>query len=245
MATPTTRTEFKQYIMRALGHPVICINVDDEQVEDRVDDALDYYYDYHYDGTEHVLYRHPVTQQNIDDKYITLSDEIIGVARILPVGAGYSTSNMFNIRYQIHLNDLFNFTSAQYVNYWMAMRHIETLEELFVGKQPIRYNRHNNKLHIDMNWDKLNVGDFIVVDGYQRLDPDETEIWRDWWLRRYATQLVKRQWGDNLKKYEGMQLPGGLTFNGQKIWEEADADIKKLEEEMIMNFSLPVTDFTG
>jgi hypothetical protein len=128
----------------------------------------------------------------------------------------------------------------------MVMQHIALLEEKFVGKQPIRFNRHTDKLYIEMDWDRINVGEFLVIECYKYLDPDEyNSVWGDWWLRRYTTALFKRQWGENMKKFEGMQLPGGVQFNGQKIWEEAIEEIRKLEDEVINNFSLPVTDMIG
>jgi len=129
----------------------------------------------------------------------------------------------------------------------MAFQNIALAEELFVGKQSLRYNRHVNKLYIDMAWmEKTTVGEYIVVEAYRIIDPETyTDVWSDRWLQNYATQLVKRQWGDNLKKFEGMTMPGGVTFNGQKIWDEANEEIAKLEQEMINTYSLPVSDMIG
>ena len=176
-----------------------------------------------------------------------MSDAVIGVSRVLDLGQAVQSSNLFNIRYQIHLNDLFDLSAASYVPYVTAMRHVETLEELFVGKKPIRYNRHRNQLHIDMDWDEdVTADEYIIVDGHQIVDPDTyTDVWGDRWLARYATALIKKQWGSNLTKFEGMQLPGGVTFNGTKIYDDANEELIKLEEEMITSYSLPVTDMTG
>jgi hypothetical protein len=247
MAVPSTREAFKSYCLRRLGEPVIDVNVDDEQVEDRIDEALKYYQDYHFDGTERVLIKHVVTAADVTNGYITLSDSVIGINRILDVGQAVQSSNLFNIRYQIHLNDLFDLSASSYVPYVTAMRHVESLEELFVGKKPIRYNRHTNKLHIDMDWDDdVAVDEYIIVDAYQILDGDTyTDLWGDRWLSRYATALIKRQWGSNLTKFEGLQMPGGITFNGAKIYDDAESEIQKLEEEMIVNYSLPVQDMIG
>jgi len=247
MAVPSTRAEFKAYCLRRLGDPVIDINVDDEQVEDRIDEALIYYQDYHFDGCERILYKHVVNQTDIDNGYITLPQNIIGVNTVIPIGQSMNSSNFFNVRYQIHLNDLFDLSSSSYVTYVMAMQHVSFLEEIFVGKKPLRYNRHVNKLHIDMLWgtDVL-VGEYIVVDCYSVTDPDTyADVWGDRWLARYATALIKRQWGSNLTKFEGVQLPGGLTFNGAKIYDDAETELAKLEEEMIVSYSLPVNDMTG
>ena len=243
----TTRRQFKDYVLRRLGSPVIDINVDDEQVEDRIDDALAKFRDYHYDGTEHVYYQHVLTASDITNKYITLPENIIGVTRVFDINDSYSATNLFNVRYQLHLNELFNVTSVNVAPYVMAMKHIEFLEEVFVGKKPIRFNRHMDRLYIDMSWSEdVVAGQYIIIDGYRTIDPETyPDVWEDSWLKKYATALVKRQWGENLKKFEGMQLPGGVTFNGQKIWEEAIEEINKLEDEVIMDYSLPVTDMIG
>ena len=249
MATPTSRETFKEYCLRTLGKPVVDINVDDQQVEDRIDDALQYYRDYHFDGTERIIKKIEITQTIKDNKQIDLSSEspeIIGVTRLFDIGDAIQSSNLFNIRYQIHLNDLFDFTSTTYLPYVTAMRHVENLEEIFVGSQPIRFNRHKNIVNVDIEGEDLVVGEFVMLDGYAVVDPDTyTDVWSDWWLRRYSTCLIKKQWGENLKKFEGMQLPGGIQFNGQKIWEEATEEINKIEEELNSTHSLPVMDMVG
>lgn len=245
MAVPSSRQELKDYCLRRLGAPVIDINVDDEQVEDRIDDALKYYQDYHYDGTERIFLKHQITAEDKTNEYISIPDAVIGVVRVFDIGDAIQSSTLFNIRYQIHLNDLFDFTSTTYVPYVTALRHVEMLEEIFVGKKPIRFSRHTNKLRVDSLFEQ-SPGEYLIIECYRTLDPNTyTDVWGDIWLRRYTTALVKRQWGENLKKFEGMQLPGGVTFNGQKIWEEATEEINKLEEEMISSYSLPVADFMG
>lgn len=246
MAVPTTRSQFKEYCLRTLGKPVLEINVDDDQVEDRIDQALRYYWDYHFDGSEKTYYKHQVTAQDKANKYITLPENIIGAINIFDIGDALNTNNMFNIRYQIALNDLYTLTSVSMVPYYMALQHIQMLEYLLVGKQPIRYNRHTDKLYIDMDWNKLEDNHYLIVEAYEVIDPDVyTDAWGDRWLAQYATALIKKQWGTNLKKFEGMTLPGGIKFNGQKIYDEADEEIKALEKEMISSYSLPVTDMIG
>lgn len=246
MAVPTTRAAFKEYCLRRLGKPVIEINVDDDQVEDRIDEALKYYWDYHFDGTEKIFYKHQVTANTISDKYITLPDNIIGAVNIFNIGDAMNVANIFNIRYQIALNDLYTLTNVSLVPYFMAFQHIQLIEEILVGKKPIRYNRHRNQLFIDMDWSVMTAGEYIIVEAYQIVDPDTySDAWGDRWLLQYATALIKRQWGNNLKKFEGMQMPGGLTFNGQKIYDEAVEEINALEKEMIVSYSLPVTDMIG
>jgi hypothetical protein len=246
MAIPNSRQTFKEYCLRKLGAPVIEINVDDDQVEDRIDEALLYFADYHFDGTEKTFYKYAVTDEDVTNKYITLPDNIIGAVNIFPIGQSLNTNNLFNIRYQIALNDLYTLTSVSMVPYYMALTHVQFLEQMLVGQQPLRYNRHVNRLYIDMDWTLINVGDYLLVETYQVVDPDEfTKTWGDRWLARYAEALIKQQWGSNLKKYQGMQLPGGLTFNGQQIYDEATLERKELEQEMISSYSLPVTDMIG
>ena len=242
----SSRDDFKEYCLRKLGKPVIEINVDDDQVEDRVDEALKYYWDYHFDGTEKVFYKKQITEEDIANKYITLPQNIIGAVSIFDIGDFIAVNNIFNIRYQIALNDLYTLTYQSMVPYYMAFQHIQLLEQLLVGKQPIRYNRNTNKLFVDTDWNKLTAGYFLVVEAYSIVDPaDYTDVWNDRWLQRYATELIKKQWGSNLTKFVGMQLPGGLTFNGEKIYNDSHDAIEKLETEMITSYSLPVTDMIG
>jgi hypothetical protein len=247
ISKPENRDEFKQYCLRRLGAPLLEINVAEEQIEDCVEMALQYYRDYHYDGTEKIYLAHQVTQEDIDNKYLSIPDDIIGVINIFDIGSSFSTNNLFNLRYQIALNDLFAFNYGPFAPYYMALQNISLAQELFVGKQSLRFNRHTNKLNIDMAWsEKVLVGEYIVVEGYQVLNPDTyTDVWNDMFLKKYATALIKRQWGENLKKFEGMAMPGGITFNGQKIWDEAGDDIEKLENEMMSSYSLPVSDMLG
>jgi hypothetical protein len=247
MASPTTRTEFKNYCLRELGHPVIEINVDDDQVDDRINDALEYYRDFHYDGTYEDYYKYQITASDITNEYITLPESIIGVVDIFPIGAGLNTNNLFNLRYQITLNEIYDWAHSTFANYTMSMERIALMQELFVGKQPFRYNRHLDRLYIDMDWSfRVTAGEYIIIKCYRTADPDTYgDVWADRWLRKYATQLIKRQWGTNLKKFSGMQLPGGVTFNGEQIYNEAEEEIKRLEEEMINTYSLPTYDMIG
>ena len=141
------------------------------------------------------------------------------------------------------MNDLYTLTSVSMVPYYMALNHVQFLEEMLVGKQPIRYNRHMNRAYIDMDWSIINVGDYIVLEAYSIVDPDTfTKTWGDRWLARYAEALIKEQWGQNLKKFDGMKMPGGLTFNGQKIYDEAVRERKELETEMVYTYSIPAAD---
>lgn len=247
MAVPTTRATFREYCLRRLGKPVIEINVDEDQVEDRIDDALRYYWDYHFDGTERGYLKHIVTATDIANKYITVPENIIGVINLFSIAdPSIRSDDLFNIRYQIALNDLYTLTSVSMVPYYMVMEHLALIAEMLVGKQPIRYNRHINRLYIDMDWNSINVGEYLVAEVYNIVDPETyADVWKDRWLMRYTTALIKRQWGSNLTKFSGMQLPGGVQFNGDKIYNDAVEEIDMLEKEMIYTYSLPVQDMVG
>jgi hypothetical protein len=246
MATPTSNTDFKEFCLRKLGKGVIEINVSNAQVDDRVDEAINFYQDYHFDGTERTFYKKQITQDDKDNKYISLPDNIIGAVNIFDIGDADNTNNLFNIRYQIALNDLYTLTSQSLVPYYMAFQHLELYEQILIGKQPIRYNRHKNLFHIDMDWDKLSVGEYLIIEAYQVIDPDTyTKMYGDYWLQRYATALIKIQWGENLKKFQGMQMPGGMIMDGVSIYNEGVRDKEQLEMEMRTSYSLPAADMIG
>jgi hypothetical protein len=244
---PNSRQTFIEYCLRKLGKPVIEINVDSDQIDDRVTEALRYYADYHFDATEKIYYKHQVTQQDKDNKYITLPENIIGAVRIFPIADPLVRSDdLFNIRYQIALNDLYTLTSVSMVPYYMTMEHLALISELLVGQQPIRFSRHKNKLFVDMDWNNVRVGEFLLVEAYEVIDPDQyTDVWADRWLQNYATAKIKYQWGSNLTKFTGVNLPGGVQFNGERILNDADEEIRRMEQEMISSYSLPVSDMIG
>ena len=148
---------------------------------------------------------------------------------------------MFDVRYQLRLNDLYDFSSESIIHYEMTMKHLDFLDHILVGEKPIRFNQHQNRLYIDMDWNQdVKVDDFIIIECYRKLDPTTyTDIFNDIYLKRYATALIKRQWGSNLSKFEGVQMLGGVTLNGAKLFEEAQADIEKLEEQIQLAYELP------
>jgi hypothetical protein len=235
MAQPTTREQFKWFCLRKLGAPVISINVDDDQVDDRIDEAIQYWQDYHWDGSFKTYYKYALTPTDIANQYIVLPPQIIGAIEIFDIGDALNVNNLFNIRYQIALNDLYTLTSVSMVPYYMAMTHIQFLQQMLVGRQPIRYNRYNgNKFYLDMNWDMWSPGQFVVVNCYTAMTPDQNPAaWQDFYLQRYATALIKQQWGNNLKKYGEMKLQGGIVFNGQQIYNEATEEIEKIRQDII------------
>lgn len=242
-----SRESLKQYCLRNLGAPVVEINVDDDQLEDRMDEAIEYFRQYHYDGIEKVYLKHQITQTDIDNKYITLPDHIYGVNRVFPIASGTSTSkSIFDLQYQLRLNDLYDLTSTSIIYYTQAMSHLALLDLSLNGHPIYRFNRLRGQLHIEASWEnEMAVGSYILVECYRALDPNEaTKMYNDMWLKHYTSALFKKAWATNLKKFSGMQLPGGVTIDGDKLYDEAVGEVKELEDE-IMNKSAPLDFFLG
>lgn len=253
MPAVTNRQTFKEYCLRRLGFPTIEINVDEDQVEDRIDDALQYWQDYHFDALQKVYYIRTLNSTDITNRYINLdpavtldaqnnSVNIVGVTRVFPITDSINSTNMFDLRYQLRLNELYDFTSASYINYTLTMQHLRSLEIMFTGEVPIRFQRHMHKLFCDWGWGTaVSAGSVVIAECYAMINPSDYEsVWNDRWLKEYATALIKRTWGNNLKKFAGVQLPGGVILNGDKIFQEAIEEIKALEEEMSNSYELPV-----
>jgi hypothetical protein len=239
MATPTTRQTLIDYCLRQLGAPVLEINVDEDQIEDRVDEALQKYRDFHMEGQRRVYLPIQVTPTDITNKYFTLTDEVIYVTRVMPISNSYAAVNMFSMKYQMYLNDFYALYKAESLQYYVQMQqYLQEVDSLLNGIQPIQYQRHGNKLYIDMNFSDLQVGQYILAECYVSLE-DTPEMYNDSWLKKYTTALIKRQWGTNLSKFDGMQLPGGVTINASKIFDEAVDDIEKLEQALMDSYSLP------
>jgi hypothetical protein len=248
MAGPTTRTELKDYCLRRLGNPVIQINVDATQLEDRLDDALQYFQEYHSDAVKRHYVKHEVTQTDINNKYITLTDDLTSVIRVFNMTNNSNGADMFDVSYQLHLNDFFDFRRAQDVSTFATyQQHLSMIDDMFNNTHQIRYARHEDRLYIDMDWDeKTTVGDYIIVEAYAIIDPQQhSQVYNDRFLKEYATALFKEQWGMNISKYDGIQLPGGVTMNGQQILQSAQEEIQRLEEEMQLRHELPVDFYTG
>ena len=313
-----TRDGLKQYALRSLGAPVLEINVDDDQLEDRIDEALEYFKLYHYDGIEKLYMKHkirasyitingtnaatfqlddivrgqtsgatakvshelnlvPASNQVVvrnvqgtfivgetitatntnatvvscvlgeyDKKYIEIDDWVYGVTRVLPFSAASSSKNLFDLQYQLRLNDLYDLSSTSIVYYKTVMSHLAMLDLELNGYPLYRFNRLQGRLYLDINWETdIPLGDHVVVEAYRALNPaDFNKIWNENWLKRYTTSQFKRQWGTNMKKFGGIQLPGGVTLNGDTIYQEAITEIKDLEDEL-MHKSAPLDFFMG
>ena len=271
MAIPTTKSTFKEYCLRNLGKGVIDINVSDDQADDRIDEALQYFAQYHYDGIEKVYLKHQITQADVDraasnttttatdtiDSSITASftegkgfipmpSAVVSVIQIFPFD-DIATNNMFDIRYQLRLNDLYDFSSTSVMHYQMTMEHLDFLSHILVGEKPIRFNQHQNRLYIDMDFaNDIDVGQFIIIECYRKIDPATyTDIFDDIYLKRYATALIKRQWGANLSKFAGIAMLGGVTMNGEAIYSQAQEELEKLEEQIQLSFETPIDYMVG
>jgi hypothetical protein len=239
----TSREEFKDRCLRDLGFPVIEINVDEDQVADRIDDALKKYWEVHHDGVEKLYYKHQVTAADIANNYITLPDRVIGVTRVFPFENtfGATSGNVFDARYQFMLNNLETFESLSYVDYEITMMHLEHLNFFFNGVPGLRFNAKQHRVYLDIDWQfDIQADQYIIIEAVGILDPDVyNAIWQDDWLFRYATALIKRQWGANMKKFSGVQLPGGIVLNGQQIYDEAIGEIAALLAELRDTYEEP------
>jgi len=311
MAKPTSRAELKEYCLRKLGKPVIEINVDDDQVDDRIDEALSFFEDYHFDGTEKIYMKHQLTVEDINRRWIYAPDAVTFVTGVFPFDNSNASVNMFDLRYQLRLHDLYDFTSVSYVSYEITMQHLRTLQLLFSGTPQFRFNRKQNKVFLDIDWTRdIQPGQYVIVECYRTLNPQTitltgtcattaasntvvgtgtifdqqllendfvtfgtetlqidkinsptsitvrgpfattqtgatmtaagySDVWNDRFLKKYATALIKLQWGNNLSKFAGIQMPGGVTLDGVRIMAEAREELEKLEEEMQVINVLP------
>tara|TARA_A100001011_G_scaffold3444_1_gene4032 strand:+ start:637 stop:1464 length:828 start_codon:yes stop_codon:yes gene_type:complete len=262
----TTRETLKQYALRALGKPVIEINVEDDQVEDRIDEALQYFAQYHYDGVERMYLKYQVTADDVTrarsdetlstvtdtadstvtasfkegKNYIPMPSNVMSVLQIFPF-TDKAALNLFDVRYQLRLNDLYDFSSTSIIHYDMTLRHLDMLDHILVGERPIRFNQHKNRLYIDMDWaNDIDAGDFIIIECYRKLDGSTfTDVFDDIFLKKYLIQLIKKQWGTNLSKFQGVAMLGGVQMNGEQIYTQAQEEINKLEEQIQLSYELP------
>jgi hypothetical protein len=247
MAQPASREEFKDYILRKIGAPVIQINVSDEQVEDRVDEAISFWRDYHYNGSQLIYLKHVLTEEDVERGYVKLPERLLGISKIFDIDTSISTgTGIFNVQYQFVLNNLTDITGYSIQNYWMTMSHLEFLQEWLVGRPLIRYNKHVNKLYIDAGKASLRAGSYIIIEAYDIIDPDEySDVWADRWLQNYASVLVREQWGLNLTKFSNMQLVGGVSFNGEQILADARQERQTMEEDAIRSLQPLTYNFIG
>ena len=244
----TTRQNLIDYCLRRLGSPVTEINVDDDQVSDRIDDAIEFFQEYHFDGVEKVFLKHIITQTDIDNEYIAVADPVISVLRVLPIpNFNAFQTGFFNEEYQLRLNNLDDFSGTALINWAMSQVNFSLVAHLFSIQPTLLFNRKQNKMYLETDWaNKFSVGTILIIEAYRALDPATyTEVYNDMFLKKYATALIKQQWGSNLKKFTGVTLPGGITLDGQTIFSEALEEITKIEEEMSLKYELPPDGFIG
>jgi hypothetical protein len=241
MATVNSRAGLIQYCLRKLGSPVIQIDVAPEQIEDRIDDALEYFIDFHHDGVDKFYLKHQVSGTDVSNQYFDIEDPlIISVTRMF----AYSSANinMFDIRYQIRLNDFYNFNNVSMIHYQVTRQHLALLDFLFDNEPTIRFNRLENRIYVDFSWtEDVLEGDFIIFECYRAVDPEATTtMYNDRMLKLYATALIKEQWGNNLSKYNGIALPGGVTLDGKSIKLEAQEEAEAIRHQIETMYQLPI-----
>ena len=276
MAQPSSRQELIDYCKRQLGAPVLEINVADEQVEDLVDDALQYFHERHFDGVTQTFLKYKITQEDVDrgrgnvgiatttasttivgtattfsfeenSNYLQVPPHIIGVNKIFKFdGTNSITNNMFSVKYQLFLNDIYFFGSTELLTYAMTKTYLEDIDFLLSTDKQIRFNQRQDRLYLDIDWASAAVDSYIIIDCNRLLDPNDfTRVYNDSFLKKYLTILIKRQWGQNRIKFQGVKLPGGIELNGRQIYDDAQRELDQLMERMSNTYELPPLDMIG
>ena len=276
MAQPASRAELKEYCLKQLGKPVLEINVDDDQIDNLIDDAIQYFHERHYDGIERVYLKHKLTPTNKNIaaqstpvgsattspvvvgagltsatyvegvNYLPLPDSIIGVNKVLKINSSSVSDGLFNVKYQIFLNDVYYFGAIDLLNYAMVKRYLEDLDYLLNPDVQVRFNKLNHKLYLDIDWKQIAADQYVIIDCFRIVNPnDAPKLYNDWWLKKYLTALIKKQWGQNMIKFNGVQLPGGIQLNGRQIYDDGVGEIEKLEEQLKKEYELPPMDLIG
>lgn len=241
MPTLYSKNDFADYCLRALGAPVIQINVDATQLEDRVDEAIKKFNNFHADGSLRDFVVLTITQKDINQGYKELDDDIYTVIRLLPIDSLY---NPYNLQFQSYLSNIIsNVVTGRYNigEFLQRESYVNGINTLFNHEKPIRFKQHQKRLYIDTNWTQnLHVNDKIMIECYRYLSPDDNpDIWNNEWLQKYAIALIRRQWGNNVGKYSGFQLPSGMVLEGRQILEDAKEEIAALEEELLTTWEEP------
>ena len=271
MSKPSTRQGLIDYCLRRLGYPVLEVNVDDDQIDDLIDDAIQYFQERHFDGVERMLLKHKITNENKQtlktgittttanstvgittttfeeaQNFIQLPDHVLGVERFLKMDASTISSGMFNIKYQIFLNDLYYYGALDLMNYAMVKTYLEDLSRLITPDVQLRFNKRQHRLYMDIDWRQVSKNTYLIIECYRLVDPaNASDIYNDWWLKRYLVAIIKRQWGQNLMKFQGVMLPGGVSLNGRQIYDDAIREIEQIEYELKTEYELPPLDLIG
>ena len=266
MESPNSRADLITYGKRQLGEPVLQVNIDDEQVNNVIDDTIQFFQENCYNGMERAYLFHEITA---DDKtrfaasvttssgttdwkettnYIPVPDHVVGITRVFGLVSNSIRSNLFGVEYQLFLNDLYAFGSLDILNYYMNKQYLETLDMVLNNGsfQQFRYTMRRDRLYMDLDKDFLKEGSNILIECHRLIDPtDATEMYNDMFVKKYATALMKKQWGQNLIKYNNVQLPGGITLNGRELYTDALAEIEKIESEVLSKYAIPPMDMIG
>jgi hypothetical protein len=252
------------------------INIDDDQIDDLVDDALQYFQERHFDGVERMYLKYKITQADLNrgrgrnsngvgvttttatsttgttfnfyetSNYIQVPDSIIGIEKIFKFDTSSISGGMFSIKYQLFLNDLYYFNSVELLQYSMVKSYLEDIDFLLTTDKQLRFNKRQNRLYLDLDWASQSANQYIVIDCYRILDPNEfTNVYNDSFIKKYLTALIKRQWGQNLIKFRGVKLPGGIELNGREIYEDAEKELEDIKQRMMLEYELPPYDFIG
>jgi hypothetical protein len=178
--------------------------------------------------------------------FIQVPDSVIGIEKVFKFDTSSISGGMFSIKYQLFLNDLYYFNSVELLQYAMVKSYLEDIDFLLSTDKQIRFNKRQNRMYLDIDWGAQIAGNFLVIDCYRALNPTEfTKVYNDSFVKKYLTSLIKRQWGQNLIKFRGVKLPGGIELNGREIYEDAERELDKLKQIMAMEHELPPYDFIG
>lgn len=244
------RDELIQYCMRKLGAPLLTINVSPEQMSDCVDDSLQAYTNYHYNGMERMWMKFVVTQADIDNKFITLPRKIKSVVKVLPFnfsGSASMSAAQFAPKYQFIANEIFNLNSqGSLISYELAMQNLNLVESFFGEFPAVGFTSNQKQLKLAMDWTRFVADEtIIVIECHAAIDPEEfTDIYDESWIKKNTAALIKKQWGNNLKKFQGVALPGGITLDGKTIYDEAVEELSQLKEDLLLQ-QLPTDFFCG
>ena len=266
MATPSSRNELITYAKRQLGEPVLEVNVSDEQVENVIDDTIQYFQENCYNGMERAYLYHEITSDDLTRfadtvtttngstswkearNFIPIPAHVTGISKVFGLVSNSIRSNLFGVEYQLFLNDLYAFGSLDILNYYMTKQYLETLDMVLNNGsfQQFRFTARRDRLYMDLDKDFLKEGSNLLIECHRMIDPtDATEMNNDPFVKKYATALMKKQWGMNLIKYTNVQLPGGVTLNGREIYMDALAEIEKIEGEVLSKYAIPPMDMIG
>ena len=276
MAVPASRAELKEYCLRRLGHPVLEINVDDDQLDDLIDDAFQYYRERHFDGVEKIYLKHEITADDVTrfdsadetsstlapdaatwssrKNFIEIPEQVVGISKVFGISSSMARNDLFGMNNQYFLMDIFSFSSGfafgnfDMTNYYMIKQYFETLDMIVQTGSLVqfRFNQRQDRLFIDIDKHRMVEGNFLLIECYRFLNPDDfTQVYNDSFVKQYLTALIKRQWGQNLIKFNNVQLPGGVSLNGRQLFEDAQKEIDVLMEKSATYYELPPMDMIG